>query len=266
MGGQGLGGDSLSTGTRSSEFLRIYAQHYASAESNGSFYHLPRLEQLKYWRSQVGPEFRFCPKVPKDISHSLDKGLNHSLLAQYLACCEALGEQHGLSFMQLPDHFGPEQAPALATFLSAWSAEWPLAIEFRHPAWFKDQMLLDPLINLLYRSKVSAVITDTPGRRDVLHMSLTAPHLMVRFQGCFPSPRDDQRLQAWAERMHRWAGAGMDAIYFFVHQERHAAIPAGVDFMVRALLERETPGLVLPAAASASSTQDELGDELSLWH
>lgn len=240
-------------GTRPGDFLRIYAEHYASAESNSSFYQLPRVEQLRYWRTQVGPEFRFCPKVPKEISHTLDRSLNREALSQYLRACEAFGENYGLSFMQLPDHFGPQLSDKLETLLEAWSEEWPLAIEFRHPGWFKDQMLLDPLINRLYRARVSAVITDTPGRRDVLHMSLTTGQVMVRFQGCFPSRRDDQRLQAWAERLKEWADAGLDALYFFVHQERHAAIPAGVDYLLRALHERKAAGLVWPRQSQPSA-------------
>ncbi len=251
------------SGTRSADYLRIYAEHYASVESNGSFYHLPSSQQIRHWRSQVGAEFRFCPKVPKEVSHTLASGLNRPLLQAYLDCCEEFGEHYGMSFLQLPDGFGPEMGRSLEVLLAAWSSEWPLAIEFRHPGWFKDHMLLDPLINLLYRYKVSAVITDTPGRRDVLHLSLTAPSLIVRFQGCFPSPKDDRRLSAWADRLHEWAQSGLDALYFFVHQERHAAIPAGVDYMVRALLERQAPGLMLPARRE--QTSDEEASHDGLW-
>jgi uncharacterized protein YecE (DUF72 family) len=195
----------------------------------------------------VGPEFRFCPKVPQSISHALSKPLDRPALTHYLSLLEHFGSHHGMSFLQLPDHFAPQHAPALERLLQAWSQQWPLVIEFRHPAWFRDQMLPDPLINLLYRHKASAVITDAPGRRDVLHMSLMCSQVMVRFLGCFPSSRDDQRLKAWAQRIQDWTQAGLDTVYFFVHQARHAAIPGTVDAMQRYCWELGIPGLMRPA-------------------
>lgn len=243
--------------TRPGEYLRYYARQYAAVEANGSFYHLPPLSQVQHWTRQVGPEFRFCPKLPKALSHGLGAGLDRPLLKAYLDLLAGYGDRHGLSFMQLPEGFGPEQLPALDRFLAAWSREWPLAIEFRHPGWFKDHMLLDPLIDRLYRAGISAVITDTPGRRDVLHMSLCAPQLIIRFLGCFPSSRDEQRLAAWAERLEGWLAAGLDTLYFFIHQERHPAIPASLDYFIREVMQRSVPGLMRPARGDSEEVWGE---------
>ncbi len=223
---------------RPGEFLRYYAQRYKSVEYNGSFYRLPSLTQVAHWVQQVGPDFRFCAKVPEALSHHLHKGLDPDLLKQFYEVLEAFGSHAGLSFLQLPDWFSPKEAPLLAKLMQAWSQDWPLAIEFRHPAWFSDHMLWNPVIDQLYRHKMSAVITDTPGRRDVLHMSLCHPQVMVRFLGCFPSRQDDHRLCAWADRICQWSEAGLEAVYFFVHQARHSGIPPTVDLMQRLLLER----------------------------
>ncbi len=244
-------------GTRPGDYLRQYAKKFSTVEYNGSFYHLPQLTQVRQWTTQVGPEFRFCPKLPRLISHELGHGLDQALLHSYGAMCEAFGEKYGMSFMQLPDYFDVSHAPALGKFLDAWSSRWPLAIEFRHPSWFQDHMLIDPVIDQLYRSRVSAVITDTPGRRDVLHASLMYPQVMIRFVGCFPSRRDEMRLKAWADRLDTWSRAGMDALYFFVHQERHPAIPQNVDYMMRTLLEREAQGLMRPATGSEEAPADD---------
>jgi uncharacterized protein YecE (DUF72 family) len=151
--------------------------------------------------------------------------------------CERFGGNLGLPFMQLPDWFSPQYAGALQKFIGHWGETLPLAIEFRHGAWFRDHMLIDPVINLLYKSRIATVITDTPARRDVLHMALTHPRLMVRLQGCFPSAKDDVRVRAWMQRLRAWADAGMDEMFFFVHQERHGAIPQTADFARRVLYE-----------------------------
>lgn len=249
-------GSLYADGTRPRDFLREYAKNYATVEYNGSFYHLPAAQQVRQWTSMVGPEFRFCPKVPKDISHQLAGGFDSQLLKEYLDRCAAFGEHYGMSFLQLPDSFGPSAAPALQKLLAAWSREWPLAIEFRHPAWFKDHMLLDPVIDQLYRSRVSAVITDTPGRRDVVHSSLTFPQLIVRFLGCFPSARDEERLAAWADRLKMWTDAGLDSVYFFIHQERHGAIPASLSYLQRRLMEKDVAGLMRPAQSDENQGEE----------
>ncbi len=225
-------------GTRPSEYLRVYAQHYSSVEFNGSFYSLPSSSQVQSWLTQIGPDFRFCPKLHQDLSHKLGQPLDLNLLHRYFRFCEDLGSHLGLSFLQLPEWFSPAHLPSLMKFLDQWSRNIPLAIEFRHPDWFHQHMLLDSVINLLYRAQLATVITDTPGRRDVLHMSLTQPKLIVRFQGCFPSARDDQRIRDWMDRLVDWANAGMDEIFFFIHQARNGAIPQTVDFALRCLHER----------------------------
>ncbi len=229
---------------RPSDFLRHYAEHYPCVEYNGSFYRLPSLDQVKAWVRMVPEHFRFCAKVPQDISHKLGGVWDPKLLAEVFQVLETFGEHAGLSFLQLPDHFAPKDAAALLPFFKAWSQHWPLAIEFRHPSWFTERKLLDPLINELYRHKMSVVITDTPGRRDVVHSSLCHTQVMVRFLGTFPSARDDERLKAWAERLEAWAEAGLESLYFFVHQARHPGIPPTVDRMRRLIWDKAPQRLV----------------------
>jgi hypothetical protein len=119
-------------------------------------------------------------------------------------------------------------------------------------------MLLDPVINFLYKNNLATVITDTPGRRDVVHMSLTYPAVLLRFMGVFPSKNDQLRLKAWLDRLEDWAHAGMDTIFVAVHQERNGSIPQTLDFMRRYLLGKKFQGLVEPKALEAE-------DESSLY-
>lgn len=247
---------------RPSSYLRLYAQSYSMVEFNGSFYRIPGPEQVRLWRHDVGPEFRFCPKVAKDLSHQLAR-FDPSLLQQYLRMLENFGEHLGLSFMQLPDSFAVDQFPRLEAFLAQWPKVFPLAIEFRHPSWFREHSLLDPVINFLYKNSLATVITDTPGQRDVLHSSLTYPAVLLRFMGVFPSKQDQQRLKAWLDRLTDWAQAGLDAIYVAVHQERNASIPLTVDFMHRYLYEKNFPKAVKPMAPSTSALDLDFDEDAS---
>ncbi len=81
------------------------------------------------------------------------------------------------------------------------------------------------MVNLLYRHRVATVITDTAGRRDALHLSLTQPAVLVRFQGNDGHPTDAERLAHWADRLKIWRQGNLEEVYFFAHQPGGNWIP-----------------------------------------
>jgi len=101
------------------------------------------------------------------------------------------------------------------------------------------------VLDLLAAYGAAAVLTDVAGRRDVLHMRLTAPFTMVRFSGDALVPSDFSRLDAWAERLARWIAAGVPEIWFFLHQKtEHQTVDLALHLAGR--LE-ETAGLAVEA-------------------
>src|SRR6266542_1443589 len=55
--------------TKASEFLREYARRLTTVEGNTTFYAVPAQKTLENWVEEMPEMFRFCPKVPKAISH-----------------------------------------------------------------------------------------------------------------------------------------------------------------------------------------------------
>ena len=51
------------------QYLHQYAKSFHCVEGNSFFYGIPKMETLKYWRSQVPSHFTFVPKIPRDFSH-----------------------------------------------------------------------------------------------------------------------------------------------------------------------------------------------------
>jgi uncharacterized protein YecE (DUF72 family) len=131
----------------------------------------------------------------------------------------------GLVFAQFPETFNPQNQASLLKFLKIWPQEIPLAIELRHPGWFKEHALLDETVNMFYRNRISTVITDTPGRRDVLHFSLSQPKVLIRFQGNSGHITDSLRLREWEARLKKWSQHALEEIYFFTHQPDDKDIP-----------------------------------------
>jgi uncharacterized protein YecE (DUF72 family) len=104
--------------------------------------------------------FRFCPKVPKVISHE-GKLSDHIEDAQkFVETMKGLGVRLGPMFLQLPPRFSPRLVSELGTFLSAWPVDVRLAVEVRHLDWFESphDELLD---GLLAEHNMARVTIDT---------------------------------------------------------------------------------------------------------
>ena len=65
---------------------------------------------------------------------------------------------------------------------------------------------------------MGAVISDTAGRRDALHMRVTAPFVLVRFGGYEGHASDEMRLAQWAQRIAEWKEQGLTEFHLLVHQ------------------------------------------------
>jgi len=92
-----------------------------------------------------------------------------------------------------------------------------LAIELRHTDWYNDETVAARTYQLFEEHNVSNIITDTAGRRDLLHMRLTTPDAFIRYVGA-NHETDYSRLDEWVDRLKIWKDHGLRNLYFFVHQ------------------------------------------------
>jgi uncharacterized protein YecE (DUF72 family) len=205
--------------TPSRDFLYHYSRQFNTVELNTTHYRIPSTDMVEQWREKASPDFRFCPKIPQVISHRKDFGRSINATPDFLEALYAFGDQLGMPFMQLPPTFSPHRdGKALFSYLQEWPQDLPLAVEFRHPDWFSDPRISRRAFDLLQEYGLSTVITDTAGRRDVVHMQVTSPRQAVRFVGNSLHPTDYSRLDSWVERIGRWLDYGLEELYFFVHQ------------------------------------------------
>lgn len=230
-------------GIKEPEYLHYYACQFNSLELNTTHYRIPDAPTVRRWRGAVGPGFKFCPKLPRSISHERELFQADDLVVSFARAIGEMGDNLGWAFLQLPPHFGPEHLPRLERFLLDWPAAVPLAVELRHPRWFADRGLADTVFATLEALNKTLVMTDVPGRRDVLAMRLTTPTAFVRFNGHGLHSTDYQRADAWAARLAAWYAQGLHAAYFFIHQRdvRHAPVWTQ-HFLARM---RELTGLVV---------------------
>mgnify|MGYP005649604571 CR=1 FL=1 len=116
----------------------LYGEQFAAIEFNATHYRIYPPEKMAAWAKDMPRDFRFCAKFPQLISHFRRFNNCEGPTDDFIDGILALGHHAGVSFIQLPPHYAPKHAVALASYLQKWPRELPLAIEFRHADWFSE--------------------------------------------------------------------------------------------------------------------------------
>lgn len=218
--------------------LTYYSSQFNSIELNATFYRIFPAAQYENWRNHTPENFKFFPKVVQNVSHL--RRLNemaYPVLDNYLDATLGFGEKLGTIFLQLHPNFGPKNWERVARLVRYWPKEVPLAMEFRHTDWFNDPSVASDLYALLEEYGIANIITDTAGRRDLLHMRLTNDEAFVRFVGA--NHRSDRtRLAEWVDRLGEWHKKGLGKIHFFIHQNLEQESPLLAAYFIRKLNKR----------------------------
>lgn len=217
-----------------SDELEYYGKNFNSVELNATFYNTFDKDQIAAWRDKVPSNFKFFPKVNRYISHL--KWLNgiEEATDNFYDSIVHFKEKLGTTFLQLRGNFKPKYLDRVASFVGYWPQGVPLAIEFRHPDWFDDSGVANELYQLLAEHNVANVITDTAGRRDLLHMRLTNNEAFIRYVGA-NHESDYSRLDDWVNRLQKWNEQGLDNIHFFVHQNKERKSPQLAAYFINKL-------------------------------
>jgi len=239
-------------GTKPADFLYHYTRQFNTIELNVTHYQMPEPERVRGWAQKAAPGFLFCPKITQTISHRNDLGLRGGELDRFLNGVIHFGEHLGPCFLQLPPHFGPEKLPLLQDFLQAFPEDVPLAVEVRHPDWFRQPAILKDYIDLLASFGRTAIIADVAGRRDVLHMGLSSPMFMLRFNGHNLHATDFTRMDAWVNRLERWISLGVQQIFFFLHQPGAPLATKAAQYLIPKLNKLNVQPITAPQPPAGS--------------
>src|SRR5579859_5411625 len=219
--------------TPQNDFLRLYSRKLTTVEGNTTFYATPSSETIARWTQETPAEFRFCPKISRDISHrpQLDASKNETLV--FTGRMRELGERLGPMFLQLPPGFSPAQVSELEGFLAFWPKELRLAVEVRHQQFF-TRPYTEELNVLLRQYNAARVIMDSrPIRigsteeKQVLQarerkpdlpveLAITADIAFVRYIGHPRMEVNDPLLNGWAQQIAGWLKQGI-TLYVFCH-------------------------------------------------
>lgn len=230
-------------GSRSRDFLSLYSRRLTCVEGNTTFYAVPGPEVVARWAEETPESFRFCFKLPRDVSHAGPLAQRLAETRAFVERVEPLGPRVGPFFLQLPPGYGPQQIGDLERWLAGWPDGRRLAVEVRHPDWYAgpDEARLQALLERFGAGRVlmdvrPLALGPLPGAEEDLqrardnkpdvpmHPLRSADFTLVRYIGHPDLPLNDALLDEWAERTAAWLREGT-AVYAFMHCPIEARSP-----------------------------------------
>ncbi len=225
--------------------LTYYGTQFNSIELNATFYRIFSSETFAGWYDKTPVNFRFFPKLFQGVSHWKRLADCEAYLNEYILNASNLKEKLEMPFLQLHSNFSPKSMDRLAPFFDMLPKDIRLAIEFRHTDWFNDEVVAQELYALLEQYNVTNIVVDTAGRRDLMHMRMTTDTAFIRYNGA-NHQTDYTRLDDWINRLEEWVSAGLQNIYFFVHQNIEKASPLLSAHFIKKANERFGTNLSIP--------------------
>jgi uncharacterized protein YecE (DUF72 family) len=213
-------------------WLARYAETFATVEVNNTFYRLPDEGTFHRWRDTTPPDFVFSVKASRYLSHVRRLQDPADPVDLFLSRAQGLGPRLGPVLLQLPPTLRAEPDRLHGT-LAAFGGRARVAVEFRHPSWFTDEVF-----DILDRSGAALVLADRPGAR--VDPVVTGGWSYIRFhQGTRTGPGyRPSKLRAWADRI-RSMSAGDVFVYF--NNDTEAAAPRDAMSLRSLILQRGVP-------------------------
>ncbi len=261
-------------GSKSGDLLHLYARRLTTVEGNTTFYATPSPETVARWASETPESFRFCLKLPRDISHGGPLAQRLPDTSAFIERMEPLGPRLGPFFLQLPPAYSPRQIDDLAAWLAGWPTEHALSVEVRHDDWYTEPGE-SALMALLEQYGAGRVVMDVrpldlgelPGaevdlqrardnKPDVpMHPLRSGNTALLRYIGHPDVARNGPLLDEWAERIAQWLAEGT-TVYAFMHCPTEARSPE-ICRMLQERLERVAPVPPLPWNELGGTPQQE---------
>jgi len=257
-------GTLFSRDARPREFLGQYARVFGTVEGNTTFYQTPAPHVARRWRDETPEDFRFCFKLPREITHERQLHDVARETRAFFVAMEPLADRLGPFMVQLPPAFGPDGLDRLEHFLAALPGDFHYAVELRHPAFFDEARdATRRADDRLRAAGVDRVILDTRPLRtgddahpDIVQARHQKPSLPMRAvrTGRTPIVRvvfhpdaavNEPFLDEWVARVAGWLDED-EAVFFFVHTPSNVGTPQLARHLQGLLGERRAVGR-LPA-------------------
>lgn len=209
------------------EFLSQYATQFDGVELLETFTDLPYESDMRALREiveGVNPHFRFCPTIPRRVSHEFPLGDNYHDMREFLAAVGQLGAHLGPIVLRLPETLGPENWQTVVRFARRCPKGKRFVVHLTHADWFKKHELVFSLAEGLKDTPMNILIEDHLTLDFPFHKIVHGDHVMIRFKARSRPDIDDQRLAVWVYRLGELKGMGMKNTYFFLYEQEEMCL------------------------------------------
>ena len=237
-------GELFPPGSKNADFLSLYSRRLTTVEGNTTFYATPKSEVVQRWAAETPESFRFCFKLPREVSHEGPLATQVETTQAFVDRMSGLGERLGPFFLQLPPGYRADKIDDLERWLAAWPKQHRLAVEVRHEDWYTEPHE-SALMDLLHRYNAGRVVMDVrplsagplPGadvdlqaardrKPDVpMHPLRSSDVALIRYIGHPERELNAPLLDEWAERVAAWLADDTE-VYFFCHCPDERRSPA----------------------------------------
>lgn len=225
---------------RAADFLPLYGRLFNAVEGNTTFYARPSVDTVQRWAALMPAGFRFCAKLPRDISHAGDLREQLAAADDFRRLLAPLGARVAPFWLQLPASFGPQRLAELSAFIEHWAGP-ALAVELRHPAFFAKGEEERALNRLLLEHAVERICLDARAlfscqsrEPALLHAQAKKPRLPVRPTAFSQAPQlrfighpelaaNDRFMAPWLAKVAGWIEDGRTPYVFLHTADNHLA-------------------------------------------
>jgi len=225
-------------GTKAGQMLPLYAREFPITELNYTWYQMPRAEAVERQGALVPPNFLFCAKLTRTLTHEVDAKLWPSEAEKYRRGIAPLVQSRQLRAVLIQFGASFDRSTKNRSYLGALLTALqglPLAVEFRNASWVNDKVFAE-----LERRHVTLVTVDEPelpGLFPSLDVVTNPEFFYVRFHGRnatgwrsgkmatqFDYDYSDGELTTWMdEKLRRLVEATKTGALFFNNHVRGQA-------------------------------------------
>lgn len=190
--------------------LRHYAERFSVVEVDATYYALPSVRNSLLWAERTPPGFRFDVKafslltghptreaaLPADLRNRDrgDPGLLDEVWQRFSGALEPLRQagRLGTVLFQFPPWFAPgARSEDVLCRTRKRTAEWPVAVEFRHPDWWREER----------RERTAALLRDLDTSAVAVDMARNLPRSVPPVA---PVTSDDLAVVRFHGRSSAW--------------------------------------------------------------
>lgn len=200
---------------RGASRLQYYAMLHSSVEINATFYKVPKAATIEKWGNSVPADFRFTFKVPKTITHAKYLQFSGSDLETFTTAIAAVADKRGCILVQLPPSIKQEMQEEVEAILEGLVSDakgWHIAVEFRHPSWYKSSVY-----RMLQHYGAGMVEHDLP-KAPTPQVTVAEDFKYLRFhgpEGTYRGSYSDAFLAEHALRIAAWVQEGKEVYAYF---------------------------------------------------